>query len=120
MWMGGFVLRGYDAKDRSLVINEPEADIVRTVFRLYLEHGNVRRVKDEADRLGLATKVRPALDGRMRGGCPLSRGYIYKLLGNPLYAGRIRHNGEVYEGQHEAVIDAETWVAVQSRLAGNS
>ncbi len=55
MWMGGFVPLGYDAKDRSLVINEPEADIVRTVFRLYLEHGNVRRVKAEVDRLGLAT-----------------------------------------------------------------
>ncbi len=120
MWMGGFVPLGYDAKDRTLVINEPEAETVRTIFRLYLEHGNVRRVKEEADRLGLATKVRKTENGRMRGGRPLSRGYIYKLLGNPLYAGRIAHKGEVYEGQHEAIIDAETWEAVQSRLAGNA
>ena len=56
----------------------------------------------------------------MRGGHPLSRGYIYKLLGNPLYAGRIAHKGEVYEGLHEAIIDAETWEAVQSKLAGNA
>ena len=48
----------------------------------------------------------------MRGGRPLSRGYIYKLLGNPLYAGRIAHKGEVYAGLHKAVIDAETWEAV--------
>ncbi len=89
---------GYDAKDRSLVINEPEADIVRTVFRLYLQHGNVRRVKEEVDRLGLTTKVRESADGRMRGGRRLSRGYIYKLLGNPLYVGRIAHKGKTYEG----------------------
>ncbi len=120
MWMGGFVPLGYDAKDRSLVINQPEAEIVRTIFRLYLEHGNVRRVKGEADRLGLATKVRKTENGRMRGGRPLSRGYIYKLLGNPLYAGRIAHKGEVYKGLHEAIIDAETWEAVQAKLAGNA
>ena len=44
-------------------INEAEAETVRKVFRLYLEHGNVRRVKEEADRLGLTTKIRKA-DGR--------------------------------------------------------
>ena len=120
MWMGGFVPLGYDAKDRSLIINEAEAKTVRTIFQLYLEHGNVRRVKDEADRLGLTTKVRPAKDGRMRGGRPLSRGHIYQLLNNPLYAGRIAHKGEVYEGQHEAAIDARTWEAVRAKLAGNA
>jgi hypothetical protein len=120
LWMGGFVPLGYDAKDRSLVINEPEAEIVRTVFRPYLEHGNVRRVKAEADRLGLATKIRKTEIGRMRGGRPLSRGYIYKLLGNPIYFGRIAHKGEVCKGLHEAIIDAETWEAVQSRLASNA
>jgi len=120
MWMGGFVPLGYDAKDRSLVINEAEAEIVRAVYRLYLEHGNVRRVKEEADRLGLATKVRAAENRRMRGGRPLSRGYLYKLLGNPLYVGRIAHKGEVYEGQHTAIIDAETWDTVQTKLAGNA
>ncbi len=120
MWMGGFVPLGYEAKDRSLVINEAEAETVRTVFHLYPEHGNVRRVKEEVDWLRLATKIRKAENGRMRGGRPLSRGYIYKLLGNPLYAGRIAHKGEVYEGQHAAIIDAETWDAVQAKLAGNA
>ena len=119
MWMGGFVPLGYDAKDRSLVINETETETVRAVYRLYLEYNNVRRVKEEADRLDLATKTRKAENGRMSGGRPLSRGYIYKLLGNPLYAGRIAHKGEVYEGLHAAIIDAETWDAVQAKLAGN-
>ena len=94
MWMGGFVPLGYEPDGRTLVINDAEAEIVRTVFRLYLEHGNVRRVKEEADRLGLTTKVRKSGGGRMWGGRPLSRGYIYKLLNNPLYIGRIAHKGK--------------------------
>jgi DNA invertase Pin-like site-specific DNA recombinase len=120
MWMGGFVPLGYESKDRSLVINEAEAETVRTLFRLYLAQGSVRRVKEEADRLRLASKLRPAENGRMRGGRPLSRGYIYKLLGNPLYVGRIAHKGAVYDGQHALIIDAETWDAVQARLTENA
>ena len=120
MWMGGFVPLGYEAKERSLVINEPEAETVRRIFQLYLEHGNVRRVKAEADRLDLRTKLRTTQKGRMCGGCPLSRGYIYQLLGNPIYFGRIAHKDKVYEGLHEAIIDAETWEAVKAKLAGNA
>ena len=120
MWMGGFVPLGYEAKDRTLVINEMEAKTVRAVFHLYLEHGNVRLVKGEADRLDLKTKVRKTIDGNMRGGRPLSRGYIYKLLNNPLYVGRIAHKGTDYEGQHAAIIDDETWRTVQAKLVGNT
>ena len=120
MWMGGFVPLGYEAKDRTLVINEVEAETVRSVFRLYLEHGSVRLVKVEADRLGLTTKLRQTEEVRMRGDRPLSRGYIYKLLGNPLYVGRIPHKGQTYEGQHAAIIDKETWEAAQAKLAGNT
>jgi hypothetical protein len=102
------------------VINNAEAETVRTVFRLYLVHGNVRRVKEEADRLGLTTKKRKCANGRMRGGRPLSRGYIYKLLDNPLYIGRIAHKGKTYDGQHPPIIDPETWDAVRARIAANT
>ncbi len=92
----------------------------RTIFRLYLEHGTVRRVKEEADRLSLTTKLRPGEGGRMRGGKPFSRGSLYRLLGNPLYVGRIPHKAEIYEGQHPAIVDPEIWETVQTRLAGNT
>ena len=120
MWMGGYIPLGYEPNGRSLTINTAEAETVRTIFRLYLKHGNVRRTKEEADRRGLRTKVRTDVDGRMQGGRPLSRGYIYSLLGNPLYAGRIAHKGKSYEGLHDAIIDTETWDVAQAKLAANA
>jgi DNA invertase Pin-like site-specific DNA recombinase len=117
MWMGGNVPLGYDANERTLVINPAEAETVRRIVTLYLQFGCVRRVKQEADRLGLKTKQRSAIDGTERGGKPLSRGHIYRLLANPIYTGQIAHNGQLYPGQHPALIDPETWTAAQDKLA---
>jgi hypothetical protein len=85
--MGGNVPLGYDADERALVINPAEAETVRRMFALYRKLGCVRRVKDEADRLGLRTKRRRSANGIERGGAPFSRGHIYRLLSNPIYTG---------------------------------
>ena len=53
MWMGGNVPLGYDASERTLAINPAEAETVSRIFVLYRELGGVRRVKQEADRIGL-------------------------------------------------------------------
>ena len=120
MWMGGVVPLGYDAIDRKLVVNETEADTVRTVFNLYLSHGSVRRVKQEADRLGLCTKTRKPNNGRRQGGEPFTSGHLYKLLSNPLYIGEVVHKGNRYAGEHAPLIDCETWDAVTSKLKANA
>ncbi|MEM7024351.1 MAG: recombinase family protein [Pseudomonadota bacterium] len=57
IWMGGRVPLGYDARDRTLMVNEAEVATVRTIFQLYLELGCVRRVKEAADRQGLVTNI---------------------------------------------------------------
>jgi DNA invertase Pin-like site-specific DNA recombinase len=120
MWMGGNVPLGYNASERTLAINPAEAETVRYIFALYLEFGCVRRVKQEADQLGLSTKRGMTADGCERGGKPLSRGHIYRLLSNPIYTGQIAHKGQLYPGQHPALIDAETWTAVQDQLAAKA
>jgi DNA invertase Pin-like site-specific DNA recombinase len=53
MWMGGLPSLGYDVKDRRLVINEPEAKIVRQIFRRYAELKSVRLLKTDLDALGI-------------------------------------------------------------------
>src|SRR5438874_4656268 len=119
MWMGGNVPLGYDASERTLVINPAEAETVRRIFALYRKLGCVRRVKEEADRLGLQTNCSTTANGATRGGKPLSRGHIYAVLSNPIYTGQIAHKGELYPGQHRALIDAVTWAAVRDQVAGN-
>ena len=89
---------------RTLVINPAEAETVRRVFALYREFGCVRRVKEEADRLGFRTKCSTAAYGTERGGKPFSRGHLYTLLSNPIYTGHIAHKGELHPGQQAALI----------------
>jgi DNA invertase Pin-like site-specific DNA recombinase len=120
MWMGGNVPLGYDASERSLAVNPAEAETVRCIFALYRELGCVRRVKEEADRLGLRTKHSTTASGTERGGRSFSRGHIYHLLSNPIYIGEIAHKGQLYPGQHPALIDAETWTAVRDQLVTNA
>src|SRR5467141_727164 len=120
MWMGGNAPLGYDASERSLAVNPAEAETVRCIFALYRELGCVRRVKQEADRLGLRTKHRTTASGTERGGRSFSRGHIYHLLSNPIYIGEIAHKGQLYPGQHPALIDAEAWTAVRDQLVTNA
>src|SRR5882757_6511919 len=120
MWMGGNAPLGYDASERSLAVNPAEAETVRCIFALYRELGCVRRVKEEADRLGLRTKHSTTASGTERGGRSFSRGHIYHLLSNPIYIGEIAHKGQLYPGQHPALIDAETWTAVRDQLVTNA
>src|SRR5271169_2688951 len=120
MWMGGNVPLGYDASERTLVVNPAEAETVRHIFALYRELGGVRRVKEEADRLRLRTKRSTTANGAEHGGRSFSRGHIYRLLSNPIYIGQIAHKGQLYPGQHPALIDAETWSTVHDQLAANA
>src|SRR4051794_17269046 len=120
MWMGGNVPLGYDAEERVLVINPAEAGTVRRIFALYRELGCVRRVKEEADRLGLRTKCSTTTNGTERGGKPFSRGHLYTLLTNPIYTGQIAHKGELHPGQQAALIDDESWSTVRDQLAANT
>jgi site-specific DNA recombinase len=120
LWMGGVVPLGYDLRDRELMTNPAEAEMVRTLFRLYRELGTVQRLKEAADRQGLVTKRRHQSSGRVTGGGPFTRGHLYCLLSNPLYVGEVPHKGATYPGRHDAIIDRETFEAVQRQLTANA
>lgn len=117
LWMGGNVPLGYRADGRTLKIDDAEADTIRTLYTLYLEHGTLREVKERAEVLDLRSRRRERADGRVSGDKPIDRGHLHQILSNPIYAGRIRHKGQVYEGQHQAIIAPDTWDEVQRLLA---
>ncbi len=118
LWMGGQVPMGYDPDGRTLKINEPEAETIRTLYALYEQHGTIRQVKEKADALLLRTRRRTLSSGETRGGGAFDRGHIHHVLTNPVYAGRIRHKDQVHDGQHDSIIDPDRWDAVQLRLQG--
>ncbi|MBL0374366.1 recombinase family protein [Rhizobium sp. KVB221] len=51
---------------------------------------------------------------------PHSRGKIYHVLSNPIYIGKIRHKGELHDGELKPIVDAETYEAVQRMLANSA
>lgn len=120
MWMGGLVPLGYEARNRCLHINQSEADTVGEIFRLYLEHRNVAEVETRLRQQKICSKRRVFANGRISGGIPFTRGGIHHLLSNPIYAGKIRHRGQIYEGLHDAIIDPVTWERTQTILASNT
>ncbi|UWR01910.1 recombinase family protein [Ruegeria conchae] len=116
LWMGGNVPLGYQADGRTLKIDEEEAEVIKALYDLYLEHQSILDVKEQAKALGFRSRRRECPGGRVTGGKFFDRGHIHHLLSNPIYAGRIRHKGQVYEGQHLAIIDPEVWTHVQQLL----
>jgi site-specific DNA recombinase len=116
MWMGGVVPLGYRVEDRALHIVEDHAEIVRSLFRRYLEAGSVVRLTQQLDADGVRLPIRIDGGGRSTGGGFLSRGHIYKILSNPIYVGRIAHKGQIYGGNHPPIVTGDLWDEVRQRL----
>ncbi len=118
LWMGGPVPLGYAPDGRTLSIVEDDARIVRALYELYLPHGSLVTVTEQAARMGLWSRG----GGKRSVTAPaqqavFSRSQIHYILSNPVYAGRIRHHDRIYDGQHPAIIDPKVWDDVQKRLA---
>ena len=56
-WTGGPVPFGYSAKDKKLVVNEAEAQIVREAFTLFLAHRQMAVVARELNKRGLLPRT---------------------------------------------------------------
>ena len=119
MWMGGPVPLGYRLGDRKLVIDEHEAEIVRSIFRRYTDLRSVTRLVEELAQQNVRTKVRQYSNGRTAGGVHFQRGSLSQLLQNPIYIGKVSHRGELYEGEHDGIIADDDWAEIQRILAAN-
>ncbi|WP_417619672.1 recombinase family protein [Parasphingorhabdus sp.] len=117
MWMGGPVPLGYIVENRKLVAEPEEAERVRTIMRHYLASKSAPALLAQLESEGILTKVQQRVSGPHRGGIPFRRGSLFHLLKNPVYRGKIVHKGQIYDGEHQAIVDAELWEAVQAKLA---
>jgi site-specific DNA recombinase len=119
-WMGGRPPIGYepptDPTHRVLVVNEPEAETVRFIFRRYTELGTVTRLTRDLQARGITTKRWTTRDGKVLGGGPWTQGPLYCFLRNRLYRGEINHKGKLHPGLHPAIVDEELFNLVQQKL----
>jgi site-specific DNA recombinase len=120
MWMGGIIPLGYDLDNRRLIVNQQEANTVRMIFDRYLNLGTVVGLQEELESNGVRSKERVTRAGKTIGGTVLCRGTLYHLLSNPVYIGKTRHKGLLHQGQHEPILDMETWKRAEALLKENS
>ena len=106
MWMGGKVPLGYDVRDRKLVVNQTEAQVVRRVFECFVELGSGTELARQLQAEGITSKT-----GRL-----LDKGDVYKLLHNRTYVGEATHKGQVFPGEHEALVPRALWDEVHAML----
>ena len=101
MWMGGTVPLGYDPPVEGrhvLRINRAEAEIVRTIFRAYIDLGSVHALQRWLEDRGIRSKRRTTRAGRLSGGGPFSRGALFQLLRNRLLSRHDRPQGKGASG----------------------
>jgi len=70
--------------------------------------------------VGSATTLARTLNAEgvtSRGGRPIDKGYLYKLLSNRVYIGEAVHKGTSYPGEHQAIINRDLWDKVRSIIA---
>jgi site-specific DNA recombinase len=101
---------------KRMVVNEREAEIVRAIFSAYLEQRSLLKVVKLCEHRGWRTKSWTTTNGRAVGGMPIGKPELSRLLRSPLYAGRVPHHDQIFEGEHEAIIDDEVFAAVQRQL----
>ena len=122
-WAGGRPVLGYDLVRQpgaaKLVVNEEEADRVRDIFTLYLECESVMQTIRRLDELGWMNKAWTTKKGRPMGGKPFNKSTMFKLLTNVAYLGKVRHHENVYEGEHEAIVDEDLFRRVQALMRHN-
>jgi DNA invertase Pin-like site-specific DNA recombinase len=119
-WTGGTVPLGYHAKDKKLIIDKSEAETVRTIYRLYLELGSFSKLVAELDRRKIVTKCRNTKVAKYRGGIPFTYGPLAYFLKNRIYIGETHHGGKWFKGEHEAILDRQTFDRVQELLKSNT
>ena len=109
MWMGGAPPLGYDVVERKLLVNAKEADDVRYIFQRFSSLRSITKLLIELERDGYRTKQYVSSTNNLRGGKVINKQYIYRLLKNKTYLGKVIHKDKVYDGQHEAIVSEELW-----------
>jgi site-specific DNA recombinase len=115
LWVGGTLPLGYEMKDGKIAIVEEEAELVRLIFRRYLELGGVNELLRDLRERNIRTKTRLLSTGTTRGGIPFGRGALYYLLSNHFYIGEVKYKNEILPGEQPTIMDRALFDAVRQK-----
>ncbi|MBL4653825.1 MAG: recombinase family protein, partial [Flavobacteriales bacterium] len=123
-WGGGWVPFGYNynLENGILVPNPDEKAVVDMIFGLLSKGYALKKVADHLNESGYRTKIRNQTrkDGgtRIVGGNYFTSDTVSTIAKNPIYTGKIRHNNEIGDGQHEAIVTEQLFNNVNLKLNG--
>jgi DNA invertase Pin-like site-specific DNA recombinase len=115
LWVGGNLPLGYEMRDGKIAIVEEEAELVRSIFRRYLELGSVNELLRDLRERNIRTKTRRLSTGATRGGIPFGRGALYYLLSNHFYIGEVKYKNEILPGEQPPIMDRALFDAVRQK-----
>ena len=115
IWVGGTLPLGYEIKDGKIAVVEEEAELVRSIFRRYLELGSVNELLRDLRERSIRTKTRLLSTGATRGGIPFGRGALYYVLSNHFYIGEVKYKNEILPGEQPPIMDRALFDAVRQK-----
>ncbi len=118
---GGPPPLGYDTapEGAKLVVNRDEAVRVRAIFDLYLTTESLTATLAEMAERRWTSKAWTTRRGTHRKGAPFQKGSLRRLLTNPVYIGKVAYAGDIYDGEHDGIVDPEIWERTQRILKSN-
>ena len=120
-WTGGIIPLGYklDEQHKKFVIDPEQAAIVMEIFSLYLKGSSTLDIVHLFNEKGYRTNKIPCQNGKVLGGVRYSVSRLQWILRNVLYTGKIKYEGQIYNGEHEGIIDEVTFKKTQDLMDQN-
>lgn len=106
----GYKYSGKTTKDKKIVVDPKEAELVNKIFNLYIKKRSLSRVKKELDNLNLSNRKNKKF----------SRQSLALILKNKFYLGLVKYAGIEKPGDHKAIIEKKTFAEVKRILKKKS
>ncbi|MBI5546096.1 MAG: recombinase family protein [Deltaproteobacteria bacterium] len=116
--VGGRPPFGYDVAPggRKLLINPGEAEQVREMFALYEKERSLLRAVETLNGRGRRTKSWTIRKGTKREGGLWGKWSLRKILTSVTYIGKVLYRDEIFQGEHDPIIDPATFARVGEML----
>lgn len=114
LWIGGTAPRGYNLINGNLEPNIQNIDIIKNIFLDFKKGLRPAIIAKNLYNKGIKTPIYNTSTGKSFGGKDYNANIISKIIANPVYAGKIQYDNEIFEGKHSAIISYEIWKECQN------